>query len=71
MTLMLYFPELKKRVNIGGGINCFTIRVHKMKGIFWNCNGFKDTNKHGFISDLCREQSLSFIVVSETGWKGF
>jgi hypothetical protein len=42
-----------------------------MKGAFWNCNGFKDPKKHRFISDLCRLQNLSFIVVSETDHKGF
>jgi hypothetical protein len=42
-----------------------------VRGVFWNCNGFKDPKKHRFISDLCREQNLSFIVVSEMGHKGF
>jgi exonuclease III len=38
-----------------------------MKGIFWNCNGFRDPKKHRFISDLTKEQDLSFIAISETG----
>jgi hypothetical protein len=42
-----------------------------MRGVFWNCNGFKDPKKHRFVSDLCREQNLSFIAVSEMDQKGF
>jgi exonuclease III len=42
-----------------------------MKGIFWNCDGFKDPKKHRFISDLTKEQNLSFIALSEIGRKSF
>jgi hypothetical protein len=42
-----------------------------MKGIFWNCNGFKDPKKHRFVADLTREQELCFIAISEMGRKGF
>jgi hypothetical protein len=38
----------------------------KMKGIFWNSDGFKDPVKHKFVSDLTKEQNLSFITISET-----
>src|SRR6266540_5723739 len=42
-----------------------------MKGIFWNCDGFKDPKKHHFISDLTKENNLNFIAISETGRKQF
>jgi hypothetical protein len=42
-----------------------------MSGVFWNCNGFKDSKKHRFVPDLTREQSPCFIAISETGRKGF
>ena len=42
-----------------------------MKGIFWNCDGFKDPKKHRFISDLTKEHNLSFIAISETGRRSF
>jgi len=38
-----------------------------MKGIFWNCNGFADSKKYRFLSDLTREKDLDFIALSETG----
>lgn len=41
----------------------------KMKGIFWNSDGFKDPMKHKFVSDLAKEQNLSFITISETARK--
>jgi hypothetical protein len=40
-----------------------------MRGVFWDCNGFKDPKKHRFISDLTREQNLSFIALLEMGRK--
>jgi hypothetical protein len=40
-----------------------------MRGVFWDCNGFKDPKKYRIISDLTREQNLSFIALSETGMK--
>ena len=40
-----------------------------MKGVFWNCDGFKDPKKHRFISDLTREVDLNFIALSEVGRK--
>jgi hypothetical protein len=42
-----------------------------MKGVFWNSHGFKDPKKHKFVSDLTKEQSLSFIAISETVRKSF
>jgi hypothetical protein len=42
-----------------------------MRGIFWNSNGFKDPMKHKFITVLTKENSLNFIVVSETGRSDF
>jgi len=38
-----------------------------MKGIFWNCNGLGDPNKFKFLSDVVREKSLDFIILSENG----
>ena len=42
-----------------------------MKGLFWNCDGFKDPKKHKFISDLTKEHHLDFIALSETIKKDF
>jgi hypothetical protein len=42
-----------------------------MKGIFWNCNGFADTKKYRFLSDLTKEKCLDFIALSETGRANF
>jgi exonuclease III len=42
-----------------------------MKGIFWNCNGFRYPKKYRFISNLTKEHNLSFIALSETGRKSF
>ena len=42
-----------------------------MKGIFWNSNGFADTKKYKFLSDLTKEKNLEFIAVSETGRANF
>jgi hypothetical protein len=41
----------------------------KWKGFFWNSDGFKDPNR--FISDLTKEQDLSFIGISEIGRRSF
>ena len=33
-------------------------RIHipnSMKGVFWNCDGFKDPKKHKFILDLTKD----------------
>jgi hypothetical protein len=40
--------------------------MFKIRGIFWNSNGFKDPKKHKFVSDLIKENNLNFIVVLET-----
>jgi hypothetical protein len=37
-----------------------------MKGIFWNCNGFADSKKYRFLSDLMKEKNLDYIALSET-----
>jgi exonuclease III len=42
-----------------------------MRGIFWNCNGFRDPKKFRFISDLTKEKSLDFIALLETRRKSF
>jgi len=42
-----------------------------MKGIFWNCNGFADSKKYRFLSDLTKEKDLDFIALSETGRASF
>ena len=38
-----------------------------MKGIFWNSRGLGDLAKHRFLSDLVKEEQISFIALSETG----
>jgi hypothetical protein len=60
-----------KSLNTGGERNLINLRDHKMRGVFWNCNWFKDPKKHRFISDLSREQNLSFIAVSQTVRRAF
>jgi hypothetical protein len=42
-----------------------------MKGIFWNSNWFRDLKKHKFVSDLTKENELSFIAISELGRSDF
>jgi hypothetical protein len=42
-----------------------------MKGVFWNCNGFRDPKKHKFVSDLTKVSNLNFIAISETGRSDF
>ena len=42
-----------------------------MKGFFWNCNGFADSKKYIFLSDLTKEKDLDFIALSETGRASF
>jgi hypothetical protein len=43
----------------------------KMKGVYWNSNGFRDPKKHKFVSDLMKENNLNFITISETCWSDF
>jgi exonuclease III len=43
----------------------------KMKGMFWNGNGFRDPKKHKFVSNLMKENNLNFIAISETGRSDF
>jgi hypothetical protein len=43
----------------------------KMKGVFWNSNGFIDPKKHKFVSDLTKENDLSFIAILESGRTDF
>jgi hypothetical protein len=43
----------------------------KIRGIFWNSNGFKDPKKHKYISDLTKENNLDFIAVSKIGMDDF
>lgn len=42
-----------------------------MKGIFWNCNGFRDPKKHRFVADMTKDFDLNFIALSETVKKEF
>jgi len=42
-----------------------------MKGFFWNGNGFADSKKYRFLSDLTKENDLDFIALSETGRASF
>jgi hypothetical protein len=45
--------------------------VQDERNIFWNINGFKDPNKHKFISDLTKKNNLNFIAISEIGRSEF
>jgi hypothetical protein len=38
-----------------------------MKGFFWNSHSLRDWAKHRYLFDYCREHSLGFIAMSETG----
>jgi hypothetical protein len=40
--------------------------LFKMKGIFYNSNGFRDPKKHKFVSDLTKENDLSFVAILES-----
>ena len=42
-----------------------------MKGVFWNSRGLGDLAKHRFLSDLVKEEQISFIALSETGRDDF
>lgn len=42
-----------------------------MKGVFWNCDGFRDPKKHRFVADWTREFDLGFIALIEAGRKAF
>jgi hypothetical protein len=42
-----------------------------MKGIFWNCNGFRVPKKHRFIADMTKDFDLNFIALSEMVKKEF
>jgi hypothetical protein len=42
-----------------------------MKDVFCNSNGFRDPKKHKFVSDLTKENGLSFIALSEMGRSEF
>jgi hypothetical protein len=42
-----------------------------MKGIIWNSNGFRDPKKHRYVSDVTKEQNLSFIAILEIGRSTF
>jgi hypothetical protein len=55
----------------GKGRNPVGVKGRKMRGIFWNCNGFKDPKKYRFVSGLTREQNLCFIAISEMGRNSF
>jgi exonuclease III len=45
--------------------------MHNLKGLTWNCEGFKDTGKHLFVCETIREQKLNFIALLETGRANF
>ena len=42
-----------------------------MKGVFWNSRGLGDLAKHRFLSDLVKEEQISFIALSEIGTDDF
>ena len=37
-----------------------------MKGVFWNCRGLRDLDKHMFLHDVAEDNKLDFIALSET-----
>ena len=43
----------------------------QMKGVFWNSRGLGNLAKHRFLSDLVKEEQISFIDLSETGKDDF
>jgi hypothetical protein len=43
----------------------------QMKGVFWNSRGLGNLAKHRFLSDLVKEEQISFIALSETGRDDF
>ena len=42
-----------------------------LKGLFWNCEGIRDPNKHRFIQETVRDKKLDFLALSETGRSNF
>ena len=42
-----------------------------MKGVFWNSRDLGNLAKHRFLSDLVKEEQISFIDLSETGRDDF
>ena len=42
-----------------------------LRGIFWNCEGFRDKAKHLFVQESVREYHLDFIALSEMGRSNF
>jgi exonuclease III len=45
--------------------------MHKLRGITWNSEGFKDPGKHLFVKESIREYDLDFIALLETGRSNF
>ena len=43
----------------------------KMKALFWNSEGLRDTAKHFFIQETIREENLDIIAILETGRSNF
>jgi hypothetical protein len=43
----------------------------KMKGSFWNIDGFKDPAKHIFVRETLSEHKLDFFAILETGRDNF
>ena len=42
-----------------------------LKGLFWNSEGIRDTNKHLFIQETIRDEILDFIALSAIGRSNF
>jgi exonuclease III len=42
-----------------------------MKALIWNSEGFRDTNKHLFVTENIREQKLDIVALLETGRSNF
>jgi hypothetical protein len=45
--------------------------MHKLRGITWNSEGFKDPGKHLFVKESIREYDLDFIALLEIGRSSF
>jgi hypothetical protein len=45
--------------------------MQNLKGITWNCEGFRDSAKHLFVKESIRDHRLDFIALLETGRSNF
>ena len=48
-----------------------TSKFFKMKGSFWNSDGFRDSAKHFFVHETIRDLKLDFFAIIETARENF